>query len=180
MTISTWYAFIAARRLMNIIVEERLAKPRDVRAKMHDTYPFREMSFGDRNEVIELAWLLSWSPFDGVFEVLGQARGISCRDGILGEVAGQRRALEKVLRECTDTGWPEEDHPYDLSSDLREMLLRLSNVESSSCDHDRTQPSEAARLSAQEEKRLNEDQLEDFVCVPAVYPRDPEPIEAVL
>jgi hypothetical protein len=53
-------------------------------------------------------------------------------------------------------------------------------VESSSCDHDQTQPSEAARLSAREEKRLNGDQLENFSCAPAVYPHASEPIEAVL
>src|SRR4051794_38461727 len=129
MEISMWYAVAAAHRLMNVIVDERLTEPKEVRFKMHGTYPFREMSIDDRNEVIELAWYLSWSPFDGVLEILGQAPGTSRRDAILGEVAGQRRALEKVLRECASPDRFEDQHPFDLATRLREMLLRLSNVE---------------------------------------------------
>src|SRR4051812_4454013 len=105
MKIQMWEAVVAAHRLTGLILEEQLTKPRDIRAKMHETDPFREMTLDDRDQVIALTWYLSLSPFDGVFEVLGQAPAIPHRDFILGQVAGQRRALERVLRECAYPDW---------------------------------------------------------------------------
>src|SRR3954451_1663874 len=153
MKIQMWEAAVAAHKLMGLLLEERLTEPRDIRAKMHETDPFREMALDDRDQVIELAWYLSLSPFDGVFKVLGQAPSIPRRDSILDQVAGQRRALERILRETAKPGCY-ENHPYDLPSDLREMLLRYSTTKPGYGNDDQLRPGRAdlgnSRPSARE------------------------------
>ena len=102
---------------------------------------------------------------------------------MLGWVAGQRRAIAKVLKACVEPDG-DDDVPHELGSDLREALLRYSTEGSGSRDECPTSTNPAGEKcsgqDAPEDKRLSEEMLDTLCCTPATHPEHAEPIESIL